>query len=122
MEPHDFTSQVIQGADHPSSPKTHSLSESAQLCSRLFKESRVYLETQGLQSQSYSVQLLEECKRYDLWARNIAAAQPSQLPTSLEYRLRSDGNARKIVLKALGYVIESLEMGEHFSPDITIAS
>ena len=53
----------------------------------------------------------EESERYESWAKNIAALQDADLPSSLEYRLRDDENARRIVKKALIYLEESLEMG-----------
>ena len=84
---------------------------SAQSCSRLFKESVTALQNARPNEQVFTSQLSEQQTRYELWARNIAAAQSVQLPTSLEHRLRGDRSARKIVQKGLDYVCESLEMG-----------
>jgi hypothetical protein len=120
MEPHDETPYSFEGV-HPSSTKhgAASIAASAQSCSRLFKECAKSLESEGLIKHQNTPPhaLLEQGRRYELWAKNIAAAQPAQLPTSLEYRLRTDGNARKIVQKGLEYVIESLEMGKYLSND-----
>lgn len=59
--------------------------------------------------------LEEESKRFELWARNIAALQDARLPSSLEYRIRNDQNAINIVKKSLSYLEESLDMGKlHF--------
>lgn len=55
--------------------------------------------------------LVEEARRYDLWARNIAALQDARLPSSLEYRIRNDESALRIVKKTLMYLKESLDMG-----------
>jgi len=52
-----------------------------------------------------------EGSRYDLWANNIAALQDPYLPSSLEYRIREDANARGIIKKALAYLEESLQLG-----------
>lgn len=53
-----------------------------------------------------------ESGRYDLWANNIAALQDAYLPSSLEYRIREDANARDIIKKALAYLEESLQLGK----------
>jgi hypothetical protein len=67
--------------------------------------------------ESYEGQLspavvVSQSKRFELWARNIAALQDSKLPSSLEYRIREDQNARNIVKKALIYLEESLQIGK----------
>jgi hypothetical protein len=53
-----------------------------------------------------------ESGRFDLWANNIAALQDAYLPTSLEYRIREDSNARSVIKKALAYLEESLQLGK----------
>lgn len=53
-----------------------------------------------------------EISRYDLWANNIAALQDAYLPSSLEYRIREDANARGIIKKALAYLEESIQLGK----------
>lgn len=53
-----------------------------------------------------------ESSRYNLWANNIAALQDAYLPSSLEYRIREDANARGIIKKALLYLDESLQLGK----------
>ena len=84
-------------------------------CSNLFPQLLKSLETSELKSQLSPASVLEQSKRYELWARNIAALQDSRLPSSLEYRIRDDESARMIVKKALMYLEESLQMGQFVS-------
>jgi hypothetical protein len=56
-----------------------------------------------------------EYGRFSLWARNIAVLQDAQLSSSLEYRLRHDPKARKLVVDDLEYLEESLRLGMWFS-------
>ncbi|KAL2066193.1 hypothetical protein VTL71DRAFT_2264 [Oculimacula yallundae] len=64
----------------------------------------------NLQEQLSPDAVKDESKRFELWARNIAALQDAHLPSSLEHRLRDDASARGIVRKALLYLEESLQM------------
>lgn len=69
-------------------------------------------ESSNLLDQLSTDAVKEESKRFELWARNIAALQDAHLPSSLEHRLRDDASARGIVMKALLYLEESLQMGD----------
>jgi len=65
---------------------------------------------ESLESSNHSASLREHSKRYDLWAKNIAAHHEAILPSSLEFRIKDDANACKIFKKALDYLAESLEI------------
>ncbi|PVH77820.1 hypothetical protein DL98DRAFT_261254 [Cadophora sp. DSE1049] len=79
-------------------------------CSSIFPQLVESLDGSELQDQLSSAAAKDESKRFELWARNIAALRDAQLPSSLEHRHRDDSSARGIVKKALLYLEESLQM------------
>jgi hypothetical protein len=84
----------------------------AQACSRLF---RLLSEQASSDKWEFPRELpkkifIEEARRYELWAENIAAFHNARLPSSLEYRIRNDESALRIVRKTLMYLQESLDM------------
>lgn len=95
-------------AEDSSNPSIASCGRS---CSSLFPQLVQSLNDSEFQDQLTVASVKEESKRFELWARNIAALQDAQLPSSLEHRLRDDGSARGIVKKALLYLEETLQIG-----------
>jgi hypothetical protein len=82
-----------------------------QACSRLFHLLSQNQEQWEFAGHLPTAFLVEEARRYELWARNIAAFQDARLPSSLEYRIRNDESALRIVRRSLMYLQESLDMG-----------
>lgn len=95
-------------AEVPSRPSIASCGIS---CSILLPQLVQSLDDSEVQDQLPAASVKEESKRFELWAKNIAALQDAQLPSSLEHRLRDDGSARGIVKKALLYLEEYLQIG-----------
>ncbi|KAH9218586.1 hypothetical protein DL95DRAFT_385252, partial [Leptodontidium sp. 2 PMI_412] len=67
-----------------------SIASCGRSCSVLLPQLVVSLVESSLQDQLSSASVKEESKRFELWARNIAALQDAHLPSSLEHRLRDD--------------------------------
>src|SRR5580700_2308900 len=93
-----------------------SISSCGRSCRALFEQlSTTWQSTDSEIINQVSLGAIEtERRRYDLWVNNIAALQDAYLPSSLEYRIREDANARNTVVKALTYLEESLQLGKTF--------
>lgn len=50
-------------------------------------------------------------ERFDQWAGNLGALQASELPLSLEYRLRNSPMVKNIILRTLTDLYDSLQAG-----------
>jgi hypothetical protein len=81
-------------------------------CCELFPRLCRFLEASEFRDQVSSAAASSEFKRFELWAKNIAALQDAHLPSSLEYRIREDESAREAVKNALVYLEESLQIGQ----------
>lgn len=88
------------------------IASSGRSCSRIFPLLSQSLEKSELRDQLPASFVREEGGRYELWARNIAALQDARLPSSLEYRIRNNESALRIIKKSLVYLEESLDMGK----------
>jgi len=82
----------------------------SQACSGLFQLLSQIPDKVEFARQLPTTFLVEEARRYDLWARNITALQDARLPSSLKYRIRNDKSALRIVKKTLIYLKESLDI------------
>lgn len=97
----------------PSPPRQDdSIASHHQICRALFMKCHKSLQTaeNSVRGEKQSMPLESQVDRYCIWFKNIAAHQDARLPSSLEYRIREDENAIRIVKKALIYLAESLEM------------
>lgn len=81
-------------------------------CDKLFQEICKASDTHNVESYPDEPSIEREYERFSLWARNIAAKQDAQLPSSLGHRLRHDQKAQKLVLDELKYLEESLQLGK----------
>jgi hypothetical protein len=100
MASEDGSSLPSPGGGERDSIATHGLA-----CQTLFTKC-----VEASESLKEFLNLEAHSRRYDLWAKNIAAHHDAILPSSLEYRIRDDEHACKIVKKALNYLSESLEL------------
>jgi hypothetical protein len=79
-------------------------------CNQLFREICELCNTHNIEDYPEEPSIEREYGRFSLWARNIAALQNAQLPSSLGYRLRHDEKAQKLVVDELKYLEESLHL------------
>lgn len=95
-----------------SSKQDDSIALHHQTCQALFLRCHKALQTakSDIRVEAQSMPLESQVDRYCIWFKNIAAHQDVKLPSSLEYRIREDENAIRIVKKALMYLTETLEM------------
>lgn len=96
--------------------KNDSIAFYAKSCTALFEELHRQLQRSTTGKEISPETILEESKRFALWAKNIVALQDAHLPSSLEYRIRDDKTAIKAVKRALEYLAESLEIGQPRPP------
>jgi len=89
----------------------YSIASCGRSCSGLFRQLCEYPRAPEIGRELSHDFVKEQSKRFDLWAENIAALQDDQLPSSLGYRIRDDGSARRTVKSALMYLEESLKTG-----------
>jgi hypothetical protein len=79
-------------------------------CEHLFQKICKYSNALHVDNYPEEPSIEREYDRFCLWARNIAALQNAQLPSSLGYRLRHDQKAQKLVVDELKYLEESLHL------------
>ncbi|KAH8587113.1 hypothetical protein B0O99DRAFT_37904 [Bisporella sp. PMI_857] len=94
----------------PSTTSISTIASCGRSCSRIFSFLAEGLKESVLKDHLPQALLEEESRRFELWARNIAALQDARLPSSLEYRIKNDQNAIGVVKKSLSYLEESLDM------------
>jgi hypothetical protein len=89
-------------------------------CDSLFQQVCELSKTHRIEGYPTDLSIDRENDRFRLWARNIAALQDAQLPSSLSYRIRQDPKAQNMVKQTLKYLEESLQLCGYFPHFIII--